>query len=241
MIFFVVTFAALLHVLFWGAGMAVWAMPRPWRRFWPVLALPAGFALQSLVVWIGAYANLHGTNSYAWLSEVVPVAMLGVALVRRGAGHVLTDVSRFGVLAAVVAGCLALIVLPMAITSRGLTTISLGSCDAADYAGGARVLMEFAHGDRGGFLGLTDVVRVASVDDFFDYWLRLNYFTPAAVIALNGSILNCAPHELTGLMTAVLLAASIPVAFWIARAVVGDTSGARLASATLEGLSPLGW
>ncbi len=241
MIFFVVTFAALLHVLFWGAGMAVWAMPRPWRRFWPVLALPAGFALQSLVVWIGAYANLHGTNSYAWLSEVVPVAMLGVALVRRGAGHVLTDVSRFGVLAAVVAGCLALIVLPMAITSRGLTTISLGSCDAADYAGGARVLMEFAHGDRGGFLGLTDVVRVASVDDFFDYWLRLNYFTPAAVIALNGSILNCAPHELTGLMTAVLLAASIPVAFWIARAVVGYNSGASLAIATLYGLSPLGW
>ena len=47
--------------------------------------------------------------------------------------------------------------------------------------------MEFAKYDREGFLGLTEVVRVASVDNFFDYWLRLNHFTPSALIALNGS------------------------------------------------------
>ena len=85
---------------------------------------------------------------------------------------------------AAVGGCLVLLVLPVAIASRGLTTLSLGSCDAADYAAGARVLMEFARADRTGFLGLTEVVQVHSVDNFFDYWLRLNHFTPSALMAL---------------------------------------------------------
>ena len=241
MMFFAVAFAALLHVFFWGAGLAVLAMPRPWRRFWPVLAMPAGFMLQSLVVWIGAYANLRGTNSYAWWSELIPLALLGLALRRRGAGRFASDVNRFGVLAAAMAGCLALIVLPMAIASRGLTTLSLGSCDAADYAAGGRVLMEFARSDRDGFIGLTEVVRVASVDNFFDYWLRLNHFIPAALIALNGTILNCAPHELTGVLTAVLLAASMPAMFWMARAVMRYSSGVSTALAVLYGVSPIGW
>src|SRR5476651_2652184 len=106
MMFFIVAFALLLHVLFWGAGLAVLAMPRPWRRFWPVLALPAGFTLQSLVVWLGAYANLRGTNRYGWASEGVPAVLLVVALLRRGPRQVVSDATRFGVLAAVMAGSL---------------------------------------------------------------------------------------------------------------------------------------
>ena len=50
MIHHLVAFALLLHVLFWGAGAALLAMPRPWRRLWPVLIVPLGFALQSAVV-----------------------------------------------------------------------------------------------------------------------------------------------------------------------------------------------
>ena len=34
-----------------------------------------------------------------------------------------------------------------------------------DYAAGARVLMEFARSDRDGFIGLSEVVRVMSVDN----------------------------------------------------------------------------
>ena len=60
MIHYAVAFALLLHVLFWGAGAALLAMPRPWRRLWPVLIVPLGFALQSAVVWVGAHAGLRG-------------------------------------------------------------------------------------------------------------------------------------------------------------------------------------
>lgn len=241
MMYFAVAFGLLLHVLFWGVGLAVLVVPRPWPRFWPVLVAPAGFALQSLVVWAGAYANLPGTNSYAWGSELIPAALLAVAWRRRGVRAWCADAGRFGVVAAVTAGCLGLIVLPLALAARGLTTVSLGSCDAGDYAAGARVLMEFARSDRSGFLGLTEVVSVASTDNFFDFWLRLNHFTPSALIAFNGTILDCRPDELTGVLTAVVFASALPVVFWTARAVMRYSSTVSIAIALLYGLSPVGW
>mgnify|MGYP001553520870 CR=1 FL=1 len=241
MIYFVVAFGLLLHVLFWGVGLAVLAMPRPWRRFWPVLVVPAGLALQSLVVWLGAYADLPGTNSYAGWSEILPAVLLAIAAWRRGVRGPVSDVGRFGVVAAVTAGCLVVLVLPLALAAKGLTTVSLGSCDAGDYAAGARVFMEFARSDRTGFLGLAEVVRVMSVENFFDFWLRLNHFTPSALIALNGTILHCAPHELTGVLAAVMHVATVPLAFWTARAVMRYSSTVSVAIGLIYGLSPVGW
>ncbi len=241
MIHFAAAFALLLHASFWGAGLAMLAMPRPWRRFWPVLIAPAGLVLQSAVVWVGAYANLPGTNRYALWSEAIPLVLLALGLGRRGLRSVYSDLGRFGVVWAAVGACLMLLVLPLALASKGLTTISLGSNDAADYAAGARVLMEFAHADRGGFLGLTEVVRVHSVDNFFDYWLRLNHFTPAALLALNGSVLRCPPHELASLLTMVLVAFSLPIVFWVARAVIGYSGVVSVVVAAVYGLSPITW
>ena len=238
---FLVAFAVLAHVLFWGAGLALLAMPRSWRRFWPVLVVPAGLALQSAAVWAGAMAGLQGTNSYAWASELVPAALLAAALARRGGRAAWVDVQRIGIVWLASAGVLGLLVTPLAWAAKGLTTSSLGSCDAGDYAAGARVLQEFARTERGGFLGLTEVVGVQSADNFFDYWTRLNHFTPSALIAFNGSVLDCAPHELTSLLTMVLLAGALPVVFWMARALVGFGAGPSVAVAVLYGLSPLNW
>src|SRR5882757_8156308 len=92
MYFFAVAFGLLLHVLFWGVGVAALAMPHRWRRFWPVVAAPAGLASQTLVVWLGAYANLRGTNSYAWWSEALPAALLVVAIRRHGGAQLWADV-----------------------------------------------------------------------------------------------------------------------------------------------------
>lgn len=239
---FAVAFGVLLHVAFWGAGLAILAAPRPWRRFWPALIVPAGLALQSAVVWAGAHTRLHGAESYAWWSEAIPVGLLCLALRRHGMRRALTDVNRFGVVWAATAGCLVLLVLPIAIASRGLTTISLGSCDAADYAAGARVLQEFARTERHGFMGLTEVVQGGtSVRNFFDYWTRLNHFTPSALIAFNGAVLDCEPHELTSLLTAVLLAGALPAVFWSSRAIFGYSGGVSVIVAGLFGVSPIAW
>ena len=269
MIHFPVAFALLLHVLWWGAGLAMLAMPRGWRRFWPVLVVPAGLALQSAVVWAGAMGGLKGTNGYAWWSEVVPVVLLAVGVGRVGRGgkgspasgllpwvwgrgqgspasgllprRAWVDMQRIGVVWLASVGVLGLVVVPLAWASQTLTTISLASCDAGDYAAGARVLQEFARTDRSGFLGLTEVVRVHGADNFFEYWTRLNHFTPSALIAFNGSVLGCTPDELTSLLTMVLLAGSLPVVFWMARAVMGFSGAPSAAVAVLYGLSPLNW
>jgi hypothetical protein len=208
-----------------------------------VLAAPAGLALQSLVVWLGAYANLPGTNSYAYWTEALPAILLGVALWRRGGARLWQEVEEFRSIWLTMACCLCAMVLPLAVAAKniGLTTFSLGSCDAADYAAGARVFMEFARSDRSGFLGVTEVVSLMSVDNFFDFWLRLNHFTPSALIALNGSILKLGPVEITSLMTMVLLAASLPVVFWMARAVMRYRPGVSVWITLLYGLSPITW
>lgn len=238
MYYFAVGFGVLAHVFFWGAGLAVIATPAPWRRFWPLFAWSAGLALQSVVVWIGAYAGLAGTDTYAVWSEIIPLACLAIAIRRRGA-ILARDLGRLTGIWVLLAVNLGFLLLPLARITRALTTVSLGSMDAADYAAGARVFKEFAHGDRTGFLGLTEVVRVASVDNVYDFWLRLNHFTPSALVALNGTIFNCQPHELIGVLTAVLLTCSLPMVFWMSRAALGQGGGMSFGVAALYGFSPV--
>jgi len=216
MLSYLVAYGLLLHLLFWGAGLAMLAMPRGFKSFWFLFAPAAGIFLQSLVVWIGAYAGLKGTHVYAWPSEIIALGLLWFGLKEKEVNF-LKDIKRFSAVVGVIVVALFFIVRPITQAASGLTTISLGSCDAADYAGGARALMEFARSDRSGFLGLTDVVRVMSVDNFSDYFLKLNHFTPSALIAFNGTIFHCAPYELISLFTAVSLVLVASVVFWCAR------------------------
>ena len=217
MVYFTAAFGLLLHVLFWGAGLALLIVPRPYHRYWTILVAPAGVALQSAVVWFGAYANLPGTDSYASWAEAIPVGLLAAALAsarRRWLWSGLRSVWGVGL---AMAFALVVIVQPLATSSTRLTTASLGSCDAADYAAGARVLKEFARSDRTGFIGDTEVVRVQSVDNFYGFWLRLNHFTPSALNAFNASVLRLQAYKLTGVAAAVLLVLTMPLTFWLAR------------------------
>ncbi|HUJ44168.1 MAG TPA: hypothetical protein VLW52_11220 [Opitutaceae bacterium] len=240
MLYLSAAFGLLLHVLFWGAGLALLVMPRPYQRYWAVLIAPAGVALQSAVVWLGACANLPGTDSYARWAVVIPVGILAAALASpRRRRHLWPGLRSVWGVGLAMALALGVIVRPLASASARLTTASLGSCDAADYAAGARVLKEFARSDRTGFIGQTEVVQVQSVDNFYDFWLRLNHFTPSALIAFNASFLRLQPYQLTGLATAVLLVLAMPLVFWLARD--GLRLGA-LASGTvalLYGVGPL--
>ncbi|MBS0633204.1 MAG: hypothetical protein JSS11_14935 [Verrucomicrobia bacterium] len=231
--------ALLAHLFFWGAGLAALITPRRWRRFWPVFALVTGAMLQSLVVWVGAYANLPGTDAYGRWCEVLPVILLAVAWRRMrfwpSLGKSLWMVLMMG-------ASLLLITWPLSQASKsGLTTSSIGSCDAADYAAGARVLREFAHSDRSGFIGLTEVVSVRSTDIFFDFWLRLNHFTPSALMAFNGSVLGLEVYEVVGMLTAALLVATLPLVYWLARTLLRLRPRVALGLALLYGLSPVTW
>ncbi|ATC64716.1 hypothetical protein CMV30_12520 [Nibricoccus aquaticus] len=244
MSFFLAGFGLLLHILIWGAGLALLFTPRPWARFWPLFAAPAGLALQSAVVWWGALTHLAGTDSYAWLCEVIPVLSLVAGLRSRGWLTLIqlrADLGRVGAVWLMMVVTLNALLIPMTTASKVLTTSSLGSCDAADYAAGARVFQEFASNDRSGFIGLTEVVRVGSADNFFDFWTRLNHFTPSALVAFNDSIFGLAPHESISVMTAVFVSLTLPMVFWLARAGLRLGPAAAVAVALVYGVSPVLW
>ncbi len=85
MLYYLSAIGLIAHTYFWGLGFAWLSLPRIWRRWWWVFAPGLGFALQSALVWVGgAHTNLAGTDSYAWWSELIPLALLIGAIVRRG-------------------------------------------------------------------------------------------------------------------------------------------------------------
>ncbi len=238
--FYLLAAASLLHTYFWGTGLALLALPRWGRRWWWVFAPGFGLALQSLVVWAGAHTTLAGTQAYAWPSELIPLGLLGLVWrrlkeLRRSVGGMAGAV---GVLALMLAAGW-LLLSPMANAARRPTSLSLGSCDAADYAAGARVLQEFARQDHSGFLGLPEVTRVRSVDYFFDFWLKLNHFTPSALIAHNGTILAARPHELTSLTGVVLALCNVPLMLFLARVALGLRGGPLVCLTGMMAFSPM--
>ncbi len=244
MLYYLTAAALVLHAYFWGAGLSWLALPRPWRPFWWVFAPGFGLALQSAVVWVGAHTSAAGTDSYAAASELLPLGLIGLAWKWQGGGRTLAllrhaQAARAVAVMMVLAGWMLL--WPMA--QRGgwtLTTSSLGSCDHADYAAGARVFQEFSKDDRTGYLGLPEVTRVRSSEYFFDYFVRQNHFTPSALIAHSGAVFGLRPHQLVSVTSAVLLLLNLPAALFLARAMAGLRGAALLAVGALYALSPLG-
>jgi hypothetical protein len=237
MLYFLVAAMLLLHGAFWGAGLSWLILPRAWRPAWWAFALPLGWALQSAVVWVGAHLPLAGTGAYALVSELIPLALIFWAW-RRRRGPI--DGRGPAVAAVLIVLASAPLLAPLA--QRGawtLTTSSLGSCDQADYAAGARVLLEFSRQDRVGFLDLPEVTRIGGVERFFDYWLKLNHFSPSAVIAHNAAVFGLEPHQLVSVTAVVLWLSLVPAGFLMAR-VLGWPSRRRWAAGALLGLTPLG-
>ncbi|MFT3870987.1 MAG: hypothetical protein QM715_21240 [Nibricoccus sp.] len=241
MTYFFTGFLLLAGFLVWGAGLAFLATPRRYRRFAWIFAMPSGVALQSLAVWVGAHSGLAGTNVYGRAALTLPALLALVAWWRLRKDKLHGGRTIFWPVGALMAVQLAVMLLPFAMSGRGLTTVSIGSLDACDYGAGARVFQEFSCNDRTGFMGQAETVSVGVVDNFFDYWLRTNHFTPSALIALNGSILGLKPHELTGLMTIVLLTATLPMVFWLARAGLRYRSWPSLAVTAIYAFSPINW
>lgn len=242
MLYYLVTGLMLLHTVFWGLGLSWLVLPRRWRTVWWIFAPVLGLALQSAVVWFGAQTSLPGTARYGWISEGLPVLLLVFAVRRAGlkpAWRRLAALPRNWPVLLVLVAVGGMLLWPM--TKRGAWTLSsssLGSCDHADYAAGARVFLEFSPGDREGFMGLTEVTRVGSAETFFEFWQKLNHFTPSALLAHHAALLELRPYQLVSVSGVAVLLLTVPLVLLLAR-LVGLGSGARLAVAAVYGFSPL--
>ncbi len=233
----------IVQIFFWGFGLTLLIMPRRWRRFWPAFCAPVGLALQSLVVWVGTHTPLPGTDSYAFAALVIPVGLaLAAWRQERGRGGIwrrFTGARRWWPVAVVMAASLSLQAYPFTKPPGVLTSAAIGSCDAADYAAGARVFKEFSRHDRSGFLGNTDLAGALPVDGFYDFWLRLNHFSPSAFIALHASLCGRQPYELTSLLGIVLLTLGLPGVFWLARSAFRFGPAGSLAVTSTYAFSPI--
>lgn len=217
MVYFFVTAGLVALTFFWGAGLAWLVVPREWRRWSWAFAPGLGWALQSGVVWVAAHTSLNGTDAYARWSVLLPLGLLAVAVTRRRIERPRGAVGTIALI--LITGVMLL--WPMAEAGRGLTTSSLGSCDHADYAAGARTFHEFSRMDRTGFLGLPEVTRVRSTDYFFDYWLFLNHFSPSALIAHHAAFLGIEDYRLVSVTGVLFHLLNLPLAAMLMRVMVG--------------------
>lgn len=232
------------HAYYWGAGATLLVL-RPGRRSlgW-ALAPGVGLALQSAVVWLGAVAGWGGTDSYAAWSELVPLLLLGLGLRKVGLTAIRAGARNLARFPAVAIASLMLcggwmLVSPMAAAGKGITSSSLGSCDHADYAAGARVLAEFSRGSRQGMLGVRGVTEIPGAEFFYDYWLRLNHFTPSALIAHSASVFRLEAYRLVSVFGVALLLLNIPLVFLVSRVLARLSRVPALAVAALYTFSPL--
>jgi hypothetical protein len=230
---FVSTALAMVAVIFGlGAPAALLLLPRRWRMHWPVVAPLAGVALVSLVTWIGVSTGQRVTATWVWLTvAVVPVPILVVSDRRRLLPLVIGGLRRHvGVLGLAVLALLA-IARPLVLARLGLTSVSFGSCDAADYAGGAALLRDIEPDDLSGFNGQTETVALRSVDTFYGHWMRINHFAPAAMLAWFSVLFGLPLFKLVTALGIALHAAAVPAVFWVARAGLRLGSPAALAVA----------
>lgn len=242
MLYFLIAVGLFVHTYFWGVGLAGLVVPPRWRRWWWAFAPGLGWALQSALVWAGAHSGLAGTAVYARWSEVIPLLLLIWAWRRAADRKILwrsLSFKSWAGLAGVMIVTGTVLVWPMAQAGRGVTASSLGSCDHADYAAGARVFQEFSRDDHTGFLGLPEVTKVRSADYFFDYCLRINHFTPAALLAHNGAVFGMEFYRLVSVSTALLVVLNLPLLFLLGRISMGIRGVWLLALGVLYGLSPL--
>lgn len=239
---FLAGWVLVLQTVFWGLGLTLLILPGRWRRFWPAWVGPVGLTLQSTVVWAGAHTTLAGTDVYALVSCLLPLGLLAAVFRRPGTRQTVASLSavrRWWVLVPILSASLAIQDAPFLRHPGTLTAVSLGSCDAADYAAGARVLKEFSSKSRSGFLGQPEQLFGLSVDNFYEFWLRLNHFTPSAVLALDASLLRRQPYELTSLLGVVLVLLQLPAVFWLARSLFRFRPAAAAVVTLIYGCNPV--
>lgn len=229
------------RALWWGMGLALLVTPPGLRKHAWLLMPGLGLALQMAVVWYGVWLNLPGTDSYHIWAEAIPLGLLIGALAtrrRRRAAKTFLVGRQTWIVGAITVTSMLLLASPLITGGNGANTISLGNCDAPDYAAGARAMQQFRFDSQEGFLGQPDVHGLPAVGGFFGYWVRLNHFGPAAMIALNSSALGVPVYKIISLLGMLFFAALVPLTYVVARVVFGHPAWIGFLASGVIGLNP---
>ena len=227
---------------FWGLGLSWLLLPQRMRRYALFFAPLAGATLQMTVVWIGATLDLAGTVVYVWGASVVPVSLLGAAILKMGKTGLRLDLVRMRNLGGVIATALlalAILILPASQAGSDPTTVSLGGCDAGSYAAGAEALKNFPASDRTGFLGQAGPNLRMEALGLHDWWMQYDHFGPAALLAMTAALLDRDVFKILTIDAATYWAMLLPMVFWLARQGFGLRVRASMAVMVILALSPI--
>ncbi|MEI6107117.1 MAG: hypothetical protein WCR49_08885 [Opitutae bacterium] len=238
MLFVLLGFGLVLYWAFWGLGLALWVLPRGWRRFLWAVCVPFGLSFQIALVWW--LIRLAGPIAvYGPWANLVPVVVLIGALVQpRNRRWLLAALrSRTGVVMGVLVGFgLLLALLPIALSPNnhlGLTTISSGSRDAPEYAFGARFFLDQGMGTPGAFWGRIEHSAYRT------QWMEFNHFGAAALLAMAASTFRLELWQLTSVLSCALGACGAPLVLAFGQRLVGLRWGLAMSCGLLYAMSPL--
>lgn len=239
---------ALLQICFWilwGVSIGVWLLPQGWRRHLWAISISIGLSLQVTLAWIVVFAG--GTvGEIAKLSHLLPIICLAIALTIRRRRWLLwatlsSRETRVMFSLVVLATCCSL--LPTGVFSplahNGLSTISIGSHDAPDYALGGRLLLEKGKHLTNGFWAQDEVHQFGEALNIWTFWTRLNHFGPAAILAFTAGTFDLPMWKLGTVLSAAIGAAGAGLCFTVARAVFRTPLRSALLIGTLYSISPL--
>ena len=215
---------ALLQVWLWillGLSATVWLLPAGWRRFQWTLSVPLGVSLQMGSGWLLLAAGWNIEQAAYWVHALafVPLAAaLGWRRTRRRLVHTASASESWATLGVVFIAVILAISPLEAGPMRGLATLSLGSCDAPDYAFGARLFLEKGNHLHHGFWVQQEVHELGEMN-LWSYWTRLNHFGPAACFAFTSALFRLPIWSVETVVSGVWAAAGAGLCVTIARSV----------------------
>ena len=231
-------FGLILYWAFWGLGLALWLLPAGGRRFLWAVCIPFGLALQIGVVWW--LLRLAGPiATYGPWANLLPVLVLFGALLRpRNRRWLLAALSTwtFVISVGLVGLGILLALIPISLSPNntlGLTTISIGSQDAPDYALGAGFFLENGMGTPGKYWGQIEQLK------FTKYWMEYNHFGAAALLSMASTTFNVELWQLITVLTCTLGACGAPLVMAFSKRLAGMSWGLAALCGVLYSLSPL--
>jgi hypothetical protein len=233
MLYLYYTLIAYAFLVFMGAGLTYYILPKRLASYGLIFCPFVGYAWAMLLTWHAYQADLPGTNAYG---PYVLVSALGINAAaywhsRRPGRQASPWLNLDACLALIPAAIgLSFVTIPFVMSVHGPTTMALGNNDIADYACMARFIQEFPRSSQQGFLGQFDNFRKLS-DEI--------WFGPAAITSLFSTVLDVPSFRVQSLCVNLFFALGIPFVYVLSREVFGVKRWYGVALAAIYAFHPI--
>lgn len=234
-LFYSFLFASLYVYL--GAGLTFLLTPRNLRKYALFLSPMVGYSYLTLVGWYFYLLDFGGTDVYGWIICLPPAIFLFAAFMKyRGQSNVFRPASAVELVAPVVAGIafFLLVSLPFITDSNGLTAVSAGNLDIANYSSISTYVKETS---RSSTFGLLE--QLGPGVGSFRWHIESSVFGAFIYTAFPSSLFGLETYQLQDIGVAVFFIFGALLVYALARMEFGYKKYPGIAVMALYGLSPV--